>query len=417
MLSFIVTNFRWIAGGFLLTYCSTFGQTYFISASIGDWQMLFDLSHGEIGRLYMLATLGSAATLPFLGKLADTVSAHRLVLFCMPMLALAALLAGTANSPTTLLFAIYLLRLFGQGMMTHIALTMTGRWFVAGRGRAVSLVVLGHQGGEATLLLAFVTLSEQHGLTAGWYSAIAALLIAGLPMTYLCYRAPREPRSADAEVVALHTARRQWTRAEVIRDPAFYGVLAGVLAPAFIGTTIFYHQDYMTALNQWPADWFARCLVVLAISTVICALIFGSVIDRLGAIRVLPFFLIPLTAACFAMAATDTPESLIVVMVLVGISYGISSTLFGALWPEVYGTEHLGAIRSLVMAAMVFSTAAGPGVTGTFIDLGVPLPSQMYGMAVYCILVSAVLALAAAQLSRRSKRGHPAPAAQGEICE
>ena len=63
MQTFIRQNFRWIAGGFALTYFSSFGQTYFISASIAEWQAAFDLSHGEFGRLYMYATLGSAAML------------------------------------------------------------------------------------------------------------------------------------------------------------------------------------------------------------------------------------------------------------------------------------------------------------------------------------------------------------------
>ncbi|MEL7311146.1 MAG: MFS transporter [Pseudomonadota bacterium] len=404
MLNFLSKNFRWVIGGFLLTYCSTFGQTYFVSASVGEWQLAFDLSHGEFGRLYMVATLCSAATLPFLGRLADSVKAHHLILFSMPMLALACVIAGTAASAWVLLVGIYLLRLFGQGMMTHIALTMTGRWFVAARGRAVSLVVLGHQGGEATLLLSFVTLTETHGFQAGWFSAAAALVLIGLPIAVWCYSKPRTPQNDDSSVVALHTARRQWTRAQVVRDPVFYGVLAGVLAPAFIGTTIFYHQDYMTALHGWPADWFARCLVVLACTTVVVALLFGQIIDRVGAVKVLPFFLIPLTVACFAVAKVTAPEGLILVMVLVGISYGVSSTLFGALWPEVYGTEHLGAVRSLIMSAMVFSTAAGPGVTGTLIDAGISLPRQMYGMALYCIGVSGALWISAKQLARRAAK-------------
>jgi MFS family permease len=151
MRHFIRHNFRWIAGGFLLTYFSSFGQTYFISASIAEWQAAFDLSHGEFGRLYMFATLASAVCLPFLGRLVDFVPAHKMILIVVPVLAGATLMAGFANSVLILVIAIFLLRLFGQGMMTHIALTSTGRWFSAERGRAVSLVVLGHQGGEATI--------------------------------------------------------------------------------------------------------------------------------------------------------------------------------------------------------------------------------------------------------------------------
>ena len=154
MLAFLRSNFRWIAGGFTLTYFSSIGQTYFISASVAEWQAAFDLSHGEFGRLYMFATLASAICLPFVGRLVDVVRADHMIALVLPILAVAALLAGYASSIPILVLAIFLLRLFGQGMMTHMALTATGRWFVAARGRAVSLVVLGHQGGEATLPLA-----------------------------------------------------------------------------------------------------------------------------------------------------------------------------------------------------------------------------------------------------------------------
>jgi len=89
-------------------------------------------------------------------------------------------------------------------------------------------------------------------------------------------------------------------------------------------------------------------------------------------------------------------------MVLLGISYGISSTLFGALWPEVYGLAHLGAVRSLTVSAAVLATAAGPGLTGTLIDRGTSLPTQMIFFGIYCLLVVVALTLASAVLRRRS---------------
>lgn len=126
MLAFIRRNFRWIAGGIMLTYLSSFGQTYFISASVSEWQAAFGLSHGEFGRLYMFATLASAVCLPFAGRLLDLIPPHRIIALVVPVLAGAALLAGYASSVPVLAVAIFALRLFGQGMMTHIALTTTG---------------------------------------------------------------------------------------------------------------------------------------------------------------------------------------------------------------------------------------------------------------------------------------------------
>ena len=187
-----------------------------------------------------------------------------------------------------------------------------------------------------------------------------------------------------------------------MRDPVFWVLLLGVLAPGFIGTTIFYHQNYMTTLNDWPPQLFAQSLVVLASTTVIFALVSGAIIDRVGANRVLPFFLLPLSAACFAMAISGPAWSLFLVMVLLGISYGISSTLFGSLWPENYGVVYLGSIRSVTVSAMVLATAAGPGLTGTLIDKGIALPTQMNFIGAYCLLAAGAMVLAATVLRRRA---------------
>jgi MFS family permease len=402
MLEFLNKNFRWIAGGFTLTFFSGFGQTYFISASVSEWQAAFDLSHGEFGRLYMFATLASAACLPFVGRLVDVVQAHRMIAIVMPILAGAALLAGYASSVVTLVIAIFLLRLFGQGMMTHIALTATGRWFVAERGRAVSLVVLGHQGGEATIPIAFAAIMIAYGYRVGWVAAAVGLIFVGLPFAYWCYRKPRVPHGQLSVEKSSLPEARNWTRDEVLRDPIFWVLLTGVLAPAFIGTTIFYHQNYLTALNNWPPQLFASSLLVMAMTTVGFALLVGAMIDRFGAIAVLPYFLLPLSGACFALAYSGPEVTLFIVMVLLGISYGISSTLFGSLWPEVYGLANLGAIRSVTISAAVLATAAGPGLTGTLIDHGVDLPAQMLFLSFYCLLAAGAMSIASLALRRRS---------------
>jgi predicted MFS family arabinose efflux permease len=268
----------------------------------------------------------------------------------------------------------------------------------------VSLVVLGHQGGEATLPLAFSALAIGYGYQVGWIAGATALLLVGLPFSYWAYKRPRVPHGRSAETDNPSHYVHSWTRLEVLRDPVFWVMLTGVLAPGFIGTTIFYHQNYMTTLNDWPPQLFAQSLVVMALTTVACALATGAIVDRVGAIRVLPFLLLPLAASCFAMAASGPAFSLYIVMVLIGISYGISSTLFGSLWPEIYGVVYLGSIRSVTVSAMVLATAAGPGLTGTLIDQGIALPTQMIYLGVYCLLSAVALSAAALTLRRRSSQ-------------
>ena len=402
MLAFLKSNFRWIAGGFTLTFFSSVGQTYFISASVAEWQAAFDLSHGEFGRLYMFATLASAVCLPFVGRLVDVVRADYMIMLVVPILGLAALLAGYASSIPVLVVAIFLLRLFGQGMMTHMALTATGRWFVAARGRAVSLVVLGHQGGEATLPLAVAAITIAYGYRVSWIAAAVALLLIGLPFAYWCYHKPRVPHGQLSKEASSSPVVRSWTRREVLRDPIFWVLLVGILAPPFIGTTIFYHQNYMTTLNDWPPQLFATSLLVMALTTLCFNLLIGTVIDRFGSKSVLPYFLLPLAGACFALAFSGPAFSLFIVMVLLGISYGVSSTLFGALWPEIYGLANLGGVRSITISAAVFATAAGPGLTGTLIDRGLSLPTQMSYFGTYCLLATVAMTIASVYLRRRT---------------
>ncbi len=403
MNAFLRHNFRWIAGGFLLTYCSSFGQTFFVSGSVAEWQAAFQMSHGEFGRLYMFATLASALCLPFVGRIVDIMPEHRTILISMPILAVATLLAAYAPSVAALAFAIFLLRLFGQGMMTHIAMTATGRWFARERGRAVSLVVLGHQGGEATLPLIVASLSVAYGYQAGWVAGSLALLLVGLPIGYWAYRKPRTPQHAVTPVAQHWPETPDWTRAQMLRDPIFWMLLSGVLAPAFIGTTVFYHQDYLTAFYGWPPHYFALSLSVLAVSTVVFALICGALVDRFRAYSVMPFFLVPLAGSCFALGSGGPAETLFGVMVLLGMSYGFSSTLSGTIWPEIYGTRNLGALRSLIVSTMVFATAAGPGVTGTLIDRGIPLETQMIWLGSYCLVAIGMMVIASLCLRQRRR--------------
>ena len=266
----------------------------------------------------------------------------------------------------------------------------------------MSLVVLGHQGGEGTIPLAFAAITIGYGYQTGWLVGAIALLLIGLPFTFWAYHEPRIPHAQHMEKSEELKRVRSWTRKEVLRDPIFWVLLIGVLAPPFIGTTIFFHQNYLTTFFAWPPQLFALSLLVLSLSTVGCALVTGATIDRFDATFVLPYFLFPLSGACFALAFGGPAFSLFIVMVLLGVSYGIASTLFGSLWPEIYGTVHLGSVRSITISAAVIATAAGPGISGTLIDSGITLPTQMIFLGGYCLLAAAALSMASVRLRQRS---------------
>ncbi len=89
-------------------------------------------------------------------------------------------------------------------------------------------------------------------------------------------------------------------------------------------------------------------------------------------------------------------------MALMGVTYGFSNTVSNALWPEVYGLRHLGAMRALTVAVGVFATAMGPGITGFLIDRGVSFPGQIVAMGLYCFAACFLLAGVARRLRLRA---------------
>ena len=410
-LQFLRENARWLGGGFLLTMFSSFGQTFFIGLSGEDLRAAFGLSSGGFGGLYMLATLASAISLPWLGRTLDLMPGWKVVRFTMPVFALACVLITVAPNVAVLGIALYLLRLFGQGMMTETAYTETGRWFVANRGRAMALIVIGQQAGLAALPLLVVLIERASGgWRTAWIASAALLVLIGLPAIVALMRVERVPRSHEAKVRDLRTAR-DWTRAQVIRDPVLYLLLLGTLAPPFISTVIFFHQDYLIALRGYDSLAFAAAFPVMSVTTVVFGLVCGHLIDRLGALRLLPFYLIPLAVASAAVALITPVWGIYVFMFLLGISSGFTSTLFGALWPEVYGLANLGGIRAIIVSAMVLSTALGPGISGALIDRGVSLPRQMLWLSVWCVAACFVLAFSARLVRLREER----PLLQGAL--
>ncbi|MCA1241601.1 MFS transporter [Stappia stellulata] len=398
--AFVRENLRWLLAGLLLTFFSSFGQTFFISLVAGDLRSAFGLSHGAFGGLYMAATLLSAASLTVIGKVVDTQPLALVSAAIVIGLALFSVGMASVSSVAMLFVVLYGLRLFGQGMMTHVAMTAMGRWYAAQRGRAVSIAALGIQCGEASLPLAFVAVSAVVGWRGAWWLGAAALVVVALPALLLLLRVERIPRGQSTPDDGPEILRH-WTRREVLRDPAFWIISAGTLAPPFIGTTIFFNQVYLVELRGWTMELFASAFVAMSSMTITCALLAGWLIDRFTAVRVLPVFLLPLGAACVLLATVTAPWAAFGFMALLGVSYGFSSTLFGSLWPEIYGTRHLGAVRSVTVAMMVLASAIGPGLTGSLIDLGVAYETQILAMAGYCFVTAIAMAIVSSRVRRR----------------
>lgn len=397
-LRFLLAHRRFLGFGFLLAALSGSGQTYLISLFGAEFRAAFDLSNGEFGALYSGATTVSGIGLLWLGRALDRVD---LRLFTGLVLAGAvagcALAAGAANA-AMLALAFLLLRLCGQGLMMHTAQTAMARYFDRDRGKAVGLASLGLPAGEAVFPMLVVVAIAGLGWRATWLAIGALLLTLALPLALWLLRGHGERRaelSRRADAGEGRAAVPQWRAGQVVRDWRFHALLAAVLSAPFILTALFFHQVPLAAEKGWQLAWLARSFTAFAAGHIGALLLTGPLVDRTGARRLVRFYLTPMALALLTLAAFDAPWAAPVYLGLAGLSMGLSGTLVGSLWPELYGTRHLGAIRSLVQAAMVLSTAAAPVLVGVLLDIGVTLATVALGLLAWVVLASAVAGYAA----------------------
>ncbi len=385
---FYILNARWLGAGVMLTLASSFGQTFFISLFAGEIKETYGLSDGDWGLIYTVATLSSAAMLIYAGKFADEIRVGRLA--AMIIAAYAAIAVGMAlnDNPVVLALLIFGLRFCGQGMISHLGITATARWFRAHRARAVAIAGFGYALGEAVLPRLVAELMPVIGWRAVWGGVALVLLIAYLPLITWLARNERAPQGAaqDGQSPGLHM--RQWSRREVLRHWVFWALCPGVFAPSFIGTVIFFQMVHISDDMGWPVTTMAAAYPVYACVNICAALIAGALADRFGPEKLLPIYLLPMGFGIACIGPIDGVWSWFVALAFIGASTGIANAMWGGLWPTLYGTRHLGAVKSMASSIMVIGSAIGPGVTGVLIDIGVPFAGQSQYMMAAAVATS-----------------------------
>lgn len=392
-LRFFLSNARFLTFGILAASLSGFGQTFYIAIFGGELRAAFDLTHGEYGLLYSLATLGSGLLIIWAGRLLDRMPLPRFVTFVGLGVALGCLLLASAQTAAMLGLALFLLRFCGQGLFTHVSATSMGRYFDVNRGKAVSIAAKGLPLGEAIMPAIAVALIAAIGWRQTWYLSAAFMLLLAIPVLLWLLRgqARREQahmahrRSQAEEPASFHTATRQWTRAEVLRDARFYRVIPVMMAAPLTVTGMLFHLAALADGKGWSMGWLAGSFTGFALAHVVGLLVAGSLLDRHGARPLLRGFLWPMAAGLAIVATVDHPIAAWLFMVLMGLSLGGAGTLLGALWPQLYGVAHLGAIRALVHATLIVSTAITPVAIGVGLDGGLSMEAIALILAGYLL--------------------------------
>ena len=384
-------SFKVILFGFIFTFFSSFGQSFFLGLFNAPIRNELGISHGQFGNIYATATICSSLLLIWVGKKIDDYRILNYSLFVITLLFLSALFFSFINSIYLLALGIFLMRFSGQGLMSHTSTTTISRFFERTRGKALSTAWFGLSTAEFILPVFVTYLLVIYSWRSVW-QGIAILVILFLPLVILNtiksiqLDSREENKNKDIKKIEI----KSWRRRDVIKDYRFYIVSLNMLAMPWIATGVFVYQSFISDSKMWATYTIPKAFMVYSITSIVTLFISGFLVDKFTGRKLILFMNIPLLLAMFTLFQFNYEIFAYIFLGLIGVSNGLANILGSSTWAEIYGVKFIGSIKALTTAFMVFSTAFGTAVFGLLIDNGFTIENIALTAAIY-ILISLFL--------------------------
>ena len=376
--------------GFIFTFFSSFGQSFFLGIFNNSIRNELYITHGQFGSIYASATLLSSFILIWVGKKIDDVNISKFALLVILLLSFSCFFFSKISSISLLFIAIFLMRFSGQGMMSHTATTTISRYFTKTRGKALSTCWFGLSTAEFILPVFMIYLLSIASWKTIWIS-ISLIIIILLPVVshFLVKNINLESREIDNKNSDKLKNIKDWKRVEVLKDYRFYIICANMLAMPWIATGTFVYQSFILVSKNWGPYIIAQSFMAYSIMSVITLIISGILIDKFTSRKLIIYMNIPLLISIFVIYYFDQSYSAFIFLGLIGISNGLANVLGSSTWAEIYGVKFIGSIKALTTALMVFATAFGTALFGVLIDNGFSIEqiAQISGIYISIALI------------------------------
>ena len=363
-----------IVFGFIFTFFSSFGQSFFLGLFNTSIRNELSITHGQFGSIYASATLLSSFLLIWVGKKIDDINISKFALFVILLLSFSCFFFSKISSVIFLFIAIFLMRFSGQGMMSHTATTTVSRYFTKSRGKALSTGWFGLSTAEFILPVLIVYLLAFYDWKSIWLT-ISFIIIIFLPIAsyFLVKNLNFDSRETQEEESSSNKKIKDWKRVEVIKDYRFYIVCANMLAMPWIATGTFVYQSFILESKNWGPFIIAQSFMVYSVLSVVTLFISGFLIDKFTSRKILIYMNLPLLLSVIVIIYFKHPISAFVFLGFIGITNGFANVLGSSTWAEIYGVKYIGSIKALTTALMVFATAFGTALFGILIDVGLSI--------------------------------------------
>ena len=372
--------------GFIFTFFSSFGQSFFLGLFNAPLRDELGISHGQFGNIYALATIFSSLLLIWVGKKIDEYQIIYYSFFVILLLFSSSLFFSFINNIYFLAIGIFLMRFSGQGLMSHTSTTTVSRFFEKSRGKALSTIWFGLSSAEFILPVLITYLFVIYSWRTVW-QGIALLIILFLPfVVFSTIKTIRLDSREKDNSISKNIKIKSWKRGEVIKDYRFYIISLNMLAMPWIATGIFVYQSFISDSKMWNVYTIPKAFMFYSIASIITLFFSGFLVDKFTSRKLIPLMNIPLLFAMIVLFFYKQELSAFVFLGLVGVSNGLANVLGSSTWAEIYGVKFIGSIKALTTAFMVFSTAFGTTVFGVLIDYGFSIENIALISGVYIVI-------------------------------
>ena len=386
-------NKKIIIFGFIFTFFSSFGQSFFLGLFNAPIRNELNITHGQFGSIYAAATICSSLLFIWAGKKIDDFRLLNYSFFVIILLFFSTLFFSFIDNIYFLTIGIFLMRFSGQGLMSHTSSTAISRYFEKSRGRALGTIWFGLSTAEfilPVLVIYFLTIYSWRSVWQG--ISIIVILILPLIVNFTIKKIDFGSREENLEE-KLEIKIKSWTRTEVLKDFRFYIISSNMLAMPWIFTGMAVYQSFISDSKLWETYTIPKAFMVYSIASVITLFSSGYLVDRFTSRKLIPVMNIPLLFAMVVLFSSKQELSAYFFLGLIGISNGFGNILGSSTWAEIYGVKHIGSIKALTTAFMVFSTALGTAVFGILIDNGFTIENIAFICGFYIIVSISLLML------------------------
>lgn len=381
----------------LSVFFSAPGQTYFASAFIESYVLEFGWSRVTISSIYSIATLAAGFLLFLVGKQIDRFGQKKVMIVVAAFLGLNCLWTSFTMQIWMLFIGFFFGRLLGQGSMTLLPSTLIPHWFIKRRALAFSLMSLGGVIGSAILPPLNTWLIQLLGWRTVWRFWTGALWLIFIPFVLIfIFNNPRDlGLSTDSETkkapakdtsAVKYIKIPSWTLKEASRTFPFWGMIYSQLLLPMVVTGIVFHFISIMREKGFSSSNAASILSLLAMVSFPTTLLAGWILDKIKIHYAAMIISAVMAVGLLVLLLFPGFAATIIFIVLLGSAMGLQSVWGGLVWPNYFGTRHLGSIRSMAMTASVIGSALGPIPFGISFDSTGKYNSAIMLMILFCVI-------------------------------